>query len=199
MELNINTLIGLIILLVFIQFAYTKYENFANDIGYVKSTVDGKEYLVRNLPDKQEASNMLARIRMRLEKICEVMKEKYPDDEAVSRMNDKFNPDNITEAGKNNKYTSYSINKGEKIVFCLRQKNETEDLVDENTMTFVAIHELAHIMTKSVGHTDEFWDNFKRLLKEAVIIGVYRQENYTKDPKEYCGIQVTDSPIDNNN
>ncbi len=199
MELNINTLIGLIILLVFIQFAYTKYENFSNDVGYIKSTVDGKEYLVRNLPDKQEAANMLARIRMRLEKICEVMKEKYPDDDAVIRMNDKFNPDNITEAGKNNKYTSYSINKGEKIVFCLRQKNETEDLVDENTMTFVAIHELAHIMTKSVGHTDEFWDNFKRLLKEAVVIGVYRQENYTKDPKEYCGIQVTDSPIDNNN
>ncbi len=196
MELNINTLIGLIILLVFIQFAYTKYENFSNDVGYIKSTVDGKEYLVRNLPDKQEAANMLARIRMRLEKICEVMKEKYPDDDAVIRMNDKFNPDNITEAGKNNKYTSYSINKGEKIVFCIRQKNKTEDLVDENTIAFVAIHELAHIMTKSVGHTEEFWDNFKRLLKEAIAIGVYTRENYTKNPKKYCGIHVTDSPLD---
>jgi hypothetical protein len=123
------------------------------------------------------------------------MKKKYPDDEAVERMNKKFNPDNMTEAGKNNQYTSYSINKGEKIVFCIRQKNKTEDFVDENTIAFVAIHELAHIMTKSVGHTEEFWDNFKRLLKEAVAIGVYTRENYTKNPVQYCGMTISESPI----
>ena len=33
---------------------------------------------------------------------------------------------------------------------------------------FVIIHELSHIMSKSIGHNSEFYDNFKFLLKEAV-------------------------------
>ena len=33
-------------------------------------------------------------------------------------------------------------------------------LEDENTLLFVSLHEVAHIMTKSIGHTKEFWDNF---------------------------------------
>ncbi len=196
MTIDLNTFIGLLILLAIGLFGYTHIEHLTNELVYQKSTVDGRDYLVRNLPDKQEGANIIARIREKLVAICESMKKKYPDDEAVLRMNRKFNPDNMTEAGKNNQYTSYSINKGEKIVFCIRQKNKTEDLVDENTIAFVAIHELAHIMTKSVGHTEEFWDNFKRLLKEAVAIGVYTRENYTKNPKKYCGIHVTDSPLD---
>ena len=198
MNIDLNTFIGLLILLAIGLYGYTHIEHLTNEITYVKSSIDGREYLVRNLPDKEKAANILATIRNKLESICESLKKKHPDDEAVERMNKKFNADNITEAGKNNQYTSYSVNKGEKIVFCIRQKNKTEDLVDINTITFVAIHELAHIMTKSVGHTEEFWSNFKRLLKEAVAIGVYTRENYTKDPREYCGIQVTDSPLDNN-
>ncbi len=124
------------------------------------------------------------------------MKLKYPNDESVIRMNKKFNADNISESGKSSQYTSYSVNKGEKIVFCIRQKDENESFVDINTITFVAIHELAHIMTKSVGHTEEFWKNFKLLLEESITIGVYTKEKYSQNPKEYCGIKVTDSPIE---
>ncbi len=193
--MDVNYLIGLLIILGICLFGYTKIEHLSNEVTYVKSNVDNKEYLVRNRDDSQQAADLLARVRAKLVQICDHLKRKYPDDESVKRMCKKFNPDNITEAGKNNKYTSYSVNKGEKIVFCIRQKNETEDLVDENTVTFVAIHELAHIMTKSVGHTKEFWDNFKRLLIEAVHIGVYNKENYSSSPKEYCGIKVTDSPL----
>ncbi len=198
MDFDVNMMIGLIIILTIGIYGYSNIEHLTNEITYVKSSIDGRDYLVRNMEDKQEAANLLSKVRIKLEDICNSMKKKYPDDESVNRMVTKFNPENITEAGKNNKYTSYSVNKGEKLVFCIRQKNKTEDLVDENTITFVAIHELAHIMTKSVGHTEEFWSNFKRLLKEAVAIGVYTRENYTKDPREYCGIQVTDSPLDNN-
>jgi hypothetical protein len=32
----------------------------------IKSTVDGKDYTVRDLPDKQEAADMMARIRIKL-------------------------------------------------------------------------------------------------------------------------------------
>jgi len=194
--MDINYLICLLIIISIGLLGYTHYEHLTNEVIYVKSSVDNNEYLVRNLENKEEAANILANIREKLEKLCALMKEKYPNDESVIRMNQRFNSDNITESGKNNQYTSYSVNKGEKIVFCIRQKDENETLVDENTITFVAIHELAHIMTKSVGHTPEFWENFKRLLKVAIANNLYTKEDYASNPKEYCGIKVSDSPLD---
>ena len=194
--MDINYLIGLMIIIAFCLLGYTHYEHLSNEVTYVKSSIDNNEYLVRNLENKEEAANILAKLRSKLEKVCAIMKKKYPNDESVIRMNQRFNSENITEAGKSNQYTSYSVNKGEKIVFCIRQKDEKESLVDENTLTFVSIHELSHIMTKSVGHTPEFWANFKRLLKEAVEHNLYRKENYSASPKDYCGIKVSDSPLD---
>ena len=194
--MDINALIGLLTIIAFLLLGYTQYENYSNEVTSVKSTVDNNEYLVRNRDDKQEAADMLARIRTKLEKLVNSMKVKYPNDESVNRMNKKFNADNISESGQSSQYTSYSVNKGEKIVFCIRQKDENQSFVDLNTMTFVAIHELAHVMSKSVGHTDEFWKNFKLLLQEAINIGIYDKEKYSQSPKDYCGIKVTDSPLD---
>jgi hypothetical protein len=194
--MDINFLISLLTIIAFVLLGYTQYESYANEVTSVKSSVDNNDYLVRDRDDKQEAANMLATIRTKLQKLVDSMKLKYPNDESVIRMNKKFNADNISESGKSSQYTSYSVNKGEKIVFCIRQKDENESFVDLNTITFVAIHELAHIMTKSVGHTEEFWTNFKLLLEESIIIGVYTKEKYSENPKEYCGIKVTDSPIE---
>ena len=193
--MDINYLIGLMIIIAFCLLGYTHYEHLSNEVTYVKSSIDNNEYLVRNLENKEEAANILAKLRSKLEKLCEIMKKKYPTDESVIRMNKRFNSDNITESGKSNQYTSYSVNKGEKIVFCIRQKDERESLVDENTLTFVAIHELSHIMTKSIGHTNEFWDNFKRLLHISVENNLYIKEDYASNPKDYCGIKVSDTPI----
>ena len=59
---------------------------------------------------------------------------------------------------------------------------------------FVVLHELAHIMSKSVGHNDEFWKNFKYLLKHSIKINIYNYENFNDNPKYYCGINITDTP-----
>jgi predicted metal-dependent hydrolase len=59
---------------------------------------------------------------------------------------------------------------------------------------FVAIHEIAHIMTLSVGHTEEFWQNFKFLLEHAVQLGIYEPIDYKKNPKNYCGMTISDNP-----
>ena len=197
MDVDINYLIILLTIVAFIMLGYSNYESYSNEITSIKSNIDNNEYIVRNREDKEEAANMLAKIRQKLENLIDSMKQKYPNDEAVQRMSRKFNADNISESGKSSQYTSYSVNKGEKIVFCIRQKDEKESFVDINTITFVSIHELAHIMTKSVGHTDEFWNNFKRLLNEAIKMGIYTKEDYSSNPREYCGIKVTDSPLDN--
>jgi len=194
--MDVNLTISLLILSAFILLGISQYEHLTNEVSYVKSDIDNNEYLVRNRDNKQQAADLLAKVRLKLEKIISSMKQKYPNDKSVLKMSKKFNADNISESGKSSQYTSYSVNKGEKIVFCIRQKDEDESLVEENTITFVSIHELAHIMTKSIGHTEEFWNNFRRLLKEAIELGLYQKEDYQSNPKEYCGIKVTDSPLD---
>lgn len=77
--------------------------------------------------------------------------------------------------------TAYSENKGEKLAFCLNKKKEDDNnLIDINTLTFVAIHELSHIMTVSIGHKQEFWQNFKFLLENAKTANIYEPIDYKK-------------------
>jgi predicted metal-dependent hydrolase len=185
-----------IICFVLIISAFIYYEGENNEVEYIKSNIDNNLYLVRKMEDNQDAANILATIRQKLTKLSNTCLTKYPKNESVIRLNEKFNPNNISETGKNSKYTSYSVNKGEKIVLCLRSKDGKDTLIDENTLTFVSIHELAHIMTLSVGHSDEFWKNFKFLLEEAINLKLYTKENYETNPKKYCGITVTDTPLD---
>ncbi len=172
-----------------------QYENFTNEITYTKSDVDGKAYLVRNVPDKKDAANLLANTKKRCVHLVRYLSLKFPNNDAVNRLLLKYNPDNITESSKNSKYTSYSVNKGEKIVFCIRSRDKDEKLVDQNVLMFVALHELAHVMTKSVGHTQEFWDNFKFLLRQAIDAKVYVHQDFRKKPVKYCGTEITDTPL----
>ena len=133
------------------------YETKQNDLIYNESTTDGRKYLVRNLPDKDKSSNMMAKIREKLVTIRDYMSTNHASDPRTDRLIKKFNPENIMETEKGSTYTSYSINKGEKLVFCLRSKDGKDTLTDMNTITFVALHELSHILTESIGHTSEFW------------------------------------------
>ena len=185
------------LILICITIFYAYLENKASDVTYVK--IGKVEYLVRNLPDKQEAAILLSQIRGRLKKLVNYLHtniDSYKDQkENIKRMKENYRPNNITESSPGNAYTSYSINKGEKVVFCLRSKDGKNTLTDLNTMMFVAIHELAHIMTKSVGHTPEFWDNMKFLLQIGVEIGVYVKQDFNKNPVAYCGTKITDTPL----
>jgi predicted metal-dependent hydrolase len=122
------------------------------------------------------------------------LKKKNKNNVDVDRMINNFNPNNISESDKNNKYTSYSVNKGEKIVFCVRSRDERNKLVKLNIMMFVALHELAHTMTESIGHTEEFWNNFRVLLRNARRMGIYKRVNYNETPVDYCGTKITDDP-----
>jgi predicted metal-dependent hydrolase len=186
-------------ILICITIFYVYLENKASDVTYVKT--HNVEFLVRNLPDKEEAALLLSKIRERLIKLVDHTSNEIKDKDektdhlkSLKRLKKNFRPNNITESSPGNKYTSYSINKGEKIVFCLRSK-ETDKLVDINTMMFVAIHEVAHLMTESIGHTTEFWDNMRFLLKEGIKIKVYEKQDFNNVPVEYCGTQITDTPL----
>ena len=84
--------------------------------------------------------------------------------------------------------------KGEKIAFCLNTTKEGNRLIDINTLTFVALHELSHVCTESIGHNQEFWQNFKWVLQNAKEAGIYNPIDYKKSPKEYCGMKINDNP-----
>ena len=174
---------------------YIHLENKNKDLKYVTSKVDNRKYLVRNLPDSQESADMIATIRKHLVKLSQELKNKNQGNVDIERMINNFNPNNIVESEKSNKYTSYSINKGEKTVYCLRSRDDKNQLVKLNTIMFVALHELAHTMTKSIGHTKEFWDNFRILLRNAIKLGIYKRVNYNENPVKYCGVEITDDPM----
>ena len=163
----------------------------------VKSTVDGQSYSVRDMPDKQEAANLMARLRIRLMKITDALEKKYPDKAQVKHLvkNFRSDPSRFIEATPDSEHTSYSINKGEQIYMCLRQREgPNESLVNENVMTFVSLHELAHVCTESIGHGPDFWNNFGWLLKEAEALGLYQYTDFQAHPVSYCGVYITDSP-----
>jgi hypothetical protein len=164
---------------------------------YVTSTVDGKQYKVRDMPDKQNAANLMAKVRMRIEKLCNTIEKKYPDKAQVKQMvrNFRADPSRFMEATPDSEHTSSTVNKGEAIHMCLRQRDGgDESLVNENVMAFVAIHELAHVCTESIGHGPDFWNNFGWLLKEAEAIQVYQYTDFSAHPVSYCGVYITDSP-----
>lgn len=155
---------------------------------------DGKKYRVQNLADKQAAAERMSEIRINLQKLIEHVKQYH--EEPYKRLVEKFNPDVLEENDLGAQSTSYSENKGEKIVVCLRDKTAAPfPLVELNTVMFVLAHEMAHLMTSSVGHTPEFWTNFRKLLQDCIQIGIYIPVNYSKSPVQYCGMTISESPI----
>jgi len=155
---------------------------------------DGQKYKVQNLPDKQEAAEHMSKIKSNLKNLVDHVKQFH--DEPYKRLVQKFNPDVLEENDLGAQSTSYSENKGEKIVVCLRDKTTAPfPLVDLNIVMFVLIHEMAHLMTLSVGHTPEFWTNFRKLLHDGIECGIYTPQNYTKNPVQYCGMTISESPI----
>jgi predicted metal-dependent hydrolase len=168
-------------------------KNHYGEVEYIKSSIDKRYYLVRKLKDSQEAADYLAVINARLMKLVKHMMAKYSQSRDVNQLYEKYNPNAISEGSSDSGYTSYSFNKGEKLILCIRQPNK--DFIDKNVVMYVAIHELGHIMTKEVGHTDGFWQNFEFLLNEAMDIGLYVKVDFINKPADYCGIKIKNSIV----
>jgi len=195
MKIRIN-MFGFIIILFIVLIALKMYyDSDEFNLRCIVSTIDGKKYCVRERENIQKASNLLARTTEKLGYLVENVGQRYPERENVDRLVENFNPTTIKETLPTSQYTAYSENKGEKLAFCLnKKKKDNSNLIDSNTLMFVAIHEIAHIMTSSIGHTEEFWNNFKFLLDNAVELKLYTPVDYKKEPEGYCGMDITDNP-----
>ena len=196
--MNKENILGYVLLgmILFISFKLYKENDFFQ-LKCVISNVNGKKYCVRERKNIDKATGLLARTTLNLEKLVNHLKSKYPDSSNVKRLVNKFNPEKIKEILPNSEYTAYSENKGEKIAFCLssESKKDLSNLIDENTLMFVALHELSHVASESIGHNDEFWNNFKFILKEANDINIYTPIDYSKDNQDYCGMKIKDNPF----
>jgi len=197
--MNKEDILGYIIIILILFISYKIYRD--SDIFQLKcimSTVDGDKYCVRERKDVQAASNLLASITEKMKALVKYLDEKYPKESGkdnVRRLVQKFNPRKIVETLPTSEYTAYSENKGQKIAFCLNKKKEDNNhLIEENTLMFVALHEMAHVASKSIGHNTEFWDNFTFLIGEAEEIKIYTPIDYSKKNEEYCGMTITSSP-----
>ena len=216
MKLDLFTSYFFIFIFMVIIFIY--FKNYKYDIVSVKASLDNQYYLVRKLPDRKEAANRLAYIRTSLNKVVSYLKKKKKDnlykkyikgderlekniskalfEKSLNQLLYKFinSSDIFSESTPDAEYTSYSVNKGEELVFCLRLKKEGDKLVPKNTILFVALHELSHLMTLTLGHGEDFWNNFRFILKVAIDQNIYQSVDFNNNPVAYCGIQITDAP-----
>jgi hypothetical protein len=170
------------------------YDSDAFNLKCIIASKDGNRYCVREREKLELAANLLASVTGKCKQMVLYMKEKHPTDPRVIRLVEGFNPKKISETLPTSELTAYSENKGEKLAFCLNTKKDGNKLIDINTLTFVALHELSHIMTETIGHKQEFWQNFKFLLTNAKEANIYQPIDYKKNPKEYCGMKINDNP-----
>lgn len=175
------------------------YIVFINNDNLIKIRANNNKIYYTQKNKSEIAANKLAKIDKFLSKLIKHLLEENKDNIIIQK-NLKKNLI-IKELPKNSNHVAYIVNKT-KLHICLRNKNDTF-INQYNRIYFVVMHELAHKISKSVGHTEEFWKNFKLIIKTAIKHKLYKYKDYYNDPVEYCGININSSPYmkggENNN
>ena len=180
-----------------ISIHFYKNSDFIN-LKCIISESDGNKYCIRERKNSKEAVELLAVTVQKMKHLVQYLNKNDPDNEITKRLVDGFNPQRCMETLPTSEHKAYSENKGEKLAFCLNKSNKNnKQLIDKNTLMFVALHELSHIGTDEVGHTEKYWNNFKYILEQAVAAGIYKPVDYIKSPEGYCGMTITDNPYYN--
>jgi hypothetical protein len=198
--MNILLFAGLffIILCIFV-YNYEETDHFVS----TKSLLDGKTYEVREINKDSgagvkyitelDAANRLASVKKDINKLVNYLySKKIPDSETATRLYKRWEKVDLKETALNSKNIAYTINKGEEVHVCIRSDNVQFE--NYNTTMFVILHELAHVMSTSYGHEDEFKRNFTILLTTANKLGIYKLQNFNKRPEMYCGTKIDNTP-----
>ena len=204
MRLIILLILIIVILGVFYWYNYGK-------MTYIKSPLDNNFYMVRDLPDKYTAVNLLATMRLNILKLKEHLNSKKDTDykeykQYIEQLSDRIHDVTISESrgnedvkdenGENKEIvTSYSVNKGEELVFCLRSRKEKDTFHTINILMYVILHEISHIACPEYGHGPLFKKIFAFFTKTSMTLKIYEYDDYAKSPKEYCGIYLSDSIV----
>lgn len=164
------------------------------------SSKNGNTYCVREREISKDAVELLAKIDDKCNKLIDYISKVHPNNEDVKRLKENYKDVKFQEILPTSTLTAYTENKGAKIAFCLNKNDKqtkTNRLIEEDVLFFVAMHELGHVMSKSVGHNEEFWSNFKFILQEAKNANMYQPVDYSKEPESYCGMEINSNPYFN--
>lgn len=196
-----------IIAIVLIFFIIKRMRSKYRTMIIIKSIVDGNDYAVVNksLYKSQDSANTLAIINERIMKLIEYLETEYAGsgstiENFVTRLKSRYSKDIISEAISDPRYTTYTVDKKD-IHVCLRTRDSNDLLYDINTLMYVVLHELAHLCNFDsngemiIGHGPEFMFIFRTLVISAIKAGVYTKVDYTKTPKEYCGMMINSSIV----
>ena len=172
-----------------------------NEVIYIESSIDKKKYLVRDLPDKYISANLLAQISKNIDNLTNFLYENRKDGKYkkyklyIEQLKNKIKDCIYMENGSNSVYTSYSINKGEQIVFCLRSRNNMDELHDLNVIMYVALHEISHVACPEYDHTPLFNEIFAFIAQCAIEQNIYKKIDFATYNTEYCGLILNQSIV----
>ena len=187
----------LLLLLIITVAVFIKVQH--GNVVYVQSDIDKEYYLVRDLDDKQYACNMLAKIKQNIIFLTKYLKQnstKYPEHlNHIDQLDTRIKNVEVLESSGDSVYTSYSVNKGEQIVFCLRSRQIANKMHKFNLLMYVVLHEMSHVACPEYGHTKLFKQIFAFITTVAIELGLYIKINFGDVPEEYCGLMITDSII----
>ena len=118
------------------------------------------------------------------------------DKKKKQRMINNFKIDNLFEVYplNVNNDTSYTINKGEELGLCVRSGDDFYNTHELDIIIFVFTHELAHVITLTEQHTDEFWKNFKYLLSLGYKHNLLNLIDFNNNTTKYCGMEIDYNP-----
>lgn len=209
--MNITNIIALLLLITLLLILYNNIQN--KGMTYVKSDIDNNMYMVRDVKDKKKAANLLALVKKNIYAITNYMNNKLDNPKLASKkryiefkpyikqLYEKIQNVVIKESSSNSIHTSYTVNKGEQIIFCIRSKSitryvkSTDDIHNLNLVMYVALHEISHVACPEYNHTPLFKKIFRFICEEAIEMGIYNKIDFNMTPKEYCGMTITDSII----
>jgi hypothetical protein len=185
--------------------------------------VDGRKWRVlQDYSNNAEAAELLSDVNASIIEFMRYLKEKYHVGETddiiaeegpihqqvaqgdnytiVCTLLSNYNPDVFYESDNRTTFeTSWTVNKGDAMYICLRDKNDPTQLIDRNLVLFVMLHEAAHIANyNGWGHPPRFWEVFKFLLHEAEESGIMRNIDYARYPQWYCGLYMDYNPYFDN-
>jgi hypothetical protein len=167
--------------------------------GLQISLENGRKYTLRNSnnDEKRKKQTVIDKLNIMTASLVNALKQsEHRHMITVKRLIDNWRGsiDELEPYAKEG-ILAYNVNKGEKINICLTDPI-TDKTIDDNinTLFFIIMHELAHVMTKEYDHNAEFWENFRFLIKFSDEKGVYKYVNYKDDPEHICGTIIASTP-----
>jgi predicted metal-dependent hydrolase len=203
----INYLIIVCILLIFI----INYTYVYDDTDWFTSTLDNRKYRVRNGPEniKKMKCDLLANLKNKMDFIIYSLSKEPDINENINRLLNNWSRGIvIKEIGSMEPDAAYVINKQYLSIclknFCNSTNCDKYTLDNINLLTYVGIHEMAHIMSEEIGHGKEFKNNFKFLLDYSKNLKIYDpllkdefpvyiELSKLKTPESYCGVSIINS------